>query len=893
MMTVEELQVLISANGSQFKGELLGIKKELQSLNNTTNGVGRSIGGNLFGTLLKTNILSNVITGTVSRLAGGFQGLVTEVISSGSALSRLRIANSAVTANMGMTSDQVQLLRRDLADANTYGINAEEIISTLALSGLVKLSESLSYVDGRSGETKTGVTALTLAIKDLAAARGIDSDLGIEKVSKFIQRGEATFADGIIELSNLTDEYQAYANTLHKSVGDLTAQEKAMVRMNLVMREGAKSFGAYAATYNTSGKIISSVGMLVKSIIADFGAGLEPIFRVASIAVLEFFRGIQESMFRSANAIQNFAIKAAGWLLAIVRLIGRLGQNLPFVGGAFKRLANLTLQPIKANGKLADSIGGVGNSASDANKKAKELEDTLAGFDEMTVLNQSGGTGTVGSGGGATPDIGVGGGGGGLNDVTDVTSQINEEMTKAEEKIKSIIAPITDFINKLKEVKIFGVPVWDVLMEIGKYTGLAILAFNILSPIVGTVSGFFGGFGGILTTVGGVLSGIAAPILIVVGVIALLVAGIVSAWNQSEQFRNSVTETFNQIGAVIQQLVGVFMEKLPAFQAALQPLIDSVGNLLRGAFDLLGKIVIWVWNNVLKPLIDFVLANIVPAFSMVLDVLIFVIGIFVKVATTILDIVMPVLNTLWTIFTTVFNAIRDIISFVWNNIIYPIFKAIYDVITGLVVPVIQNLFLIFSTVFNKIREVVEMVWGKILEAIRPVINWIKDNIMPVINEVKDKFEKAFNSVRDTVSNIWDGIKNIFKGGINGIIDFLNGMIDKVNGLINSVNKAGKSIPGWKEITFRVGKIPKLAGGGIITSPTVAMMGEGNYSEAVLPLDRNTQWADRVAELITKAQTVSPQGATVVVKLGEETIFQKFLDYTNDVALTTNKPILNI
>ena len=455
---------------------------------------------------------------------------------------------------MGMTSKQVQQLRDDLADANTYGINAENIISTLALSGLVDLSKNLSYVDARTGKTKEGVTALTLAIKDLSAARGIDSDLGIERVSKFIQRGEASFADGIIEIGEINREYNAYARTIGKTTDTLSAQEKAQVRLNVVMREGAKSFGAYAATYNSSGKIISSVGMLVKSIIADVGAGLEPIFRVASLSVLEFFRGIQESLMGSANALQAFAIKAAGWLLALVRLIGRLGSNLPFVGNAFKRLANLTLQPIKSTGKLSDSIGGVGKAIDGTNKKAEELKDNLAGFDEMNVLTENTASGGAG-GGGATPDIGIGGGGGDLAGITDLTEQINAEMTKAESKINGILAPITEFINKLKEVKIFGVPVWDVLMEIGKYTGLAILAFNVLSPIVGTIVGLFGGFGGVLGTVGTILSGISAPILIVVGVIALLVAGIISAWNQSEEFRNSVTETFNQIGAVIQQLV--------------------------------------------------------------------------------------------------------------------------------------------------------------------------------------------------------------------------------------------------------------------------------------------------------------------------------------------------
>ena len=183
-MTVEELQVLISANADQFTGELLKVQNELRKLNKTTEMASGKMGGQLFGSMIGANIVTGVLTKTVAKLGQTLSGLFSQMIEGGSALSRLRIANSAVTANLGMTSESVQKLRDDLAEANTYGINAENIISTLALSGLVKLAEGLEYVDARSGEAEKGVTALTLGIKDLSAARGIDSDLGIERVSK-------------------------------------------------------------------------------------------------------------------------------------------------------------------------------------------------------------------------------------------------------------------------------------------------------------------------------------------------------------------------------------------------------------------------------------------------------------------------------------------------------------------------------------------------------------------------------------------------------------------------------------------------------------------------------------------------------------------------------------
>ena len=44
-------------------------------------------------------------------------------------------------------------------------------------------------------------------------------------------------------------------------------------------------------------------------------------------------------------------------------------------------------------------------------------------------------------------------------------------------------------------------------------------------------------------------------------------------------------------------------------------------------------------------------------------------------------------------------------------------------------------------------------------------------------------------------------------------------------------------------------IPRLAKGGIVSTPTLAMMGENNKKEAVVPLERNLEWRDAIADKI--------------------------------------------
>ena len=60
-----------------------------------------------------------------------------------------------------------------------------------------------------------------------------------------------------------------------------------------------------------------------------------------------------------------------------------------------------------------------------------------------------------------------------------------------------------------------------------------------------------------------------------------------------------------------------------------------------------------------------------------------------------------------------------------------------------------------------------------------------------------------------------------------------------NALIKMVNKIGFSLPDWlggASFSMNIPEIPMLAEGGIVTKPTLAMIGEGG-AEAVIPLNK--------------------------------------------------------
>lgn len=116
------------------------------------------------------------------------------------------------------------------------------------------------------------------------------------------------------------------------------------------------------------------------------------------------------------------------------------------------------------------------------------------------------------------------------------------------------------------------------------------------------------------------------------------------------------------------------------------------------------------------------------------------------------------------------------------------------------------------------------------------------------------FSGLWNTISSTFSrlgtNIGNAIGGAVKSGINGVISqierTINNAIGLINGAINLINK----IPG-----VHVGKVgrlslPRLAKGGIIDEATIAMIGERG-KEAVVPLENNTEWMDKLADRIAQ------------------------------------------
>jgi TP901 family phage tail tape measure protein len=150
-------------------------------------------------------------------------------------------------------------------------------------------------------------------------------------------------------------------------------------------------------------------------------------------------------------------------------------------------------------------------------------------------------------------------------------------------------------------------------------------------------------------------------------------------------------------------------------------------------------------------------------------------------------------------------------------------------------------------------------------------------VKSVVGAVVTFIGDVFSGLWETLGGIWDLIVGIFTGDTDKIKDgfkgIVNGVISMFNALIRLVNKIGFKLPDWlggKEFSLDIPEIPKLAEGGIVNKPTLAMIGEAG-PEAVVPLNRGGGAMGGVT-----VNVMMPEGGTVI--LDDESTAQRFADF---------------
>lgn len=180
-----------------------------------------------------------------------------------------------------------------------------------------------------------------------------------------------------------------------------------------------------------------------------------------------------------------------------------------------------------------------------------------------------------------------------------------------------------------------------------------------------------------------------------------------------------------------------------------------------------------------------------------------------------------------------------------------------------------------AAIFVAIIAAIVNNWDKIKQTVSMAWQWIQDKFSQAGSALKNVWSNTWTEISTMTSNIWNGIGETIRGAVNGIISIINGMIQAVvngiNAVIDIINGFSFDVPefaqetlGTSKIGFDIAKvtapqIPLLANGGVITQPTLAMMGE--YANA----GTNPEIAAPQSLL---AETVSTSIAPLVAAMAE-------------------------
>lgn len=331
----------------------------------------------------------------------------------------------------------------------------------------------------------------------------------------------------------------------------------------------------------------------------------------------------------------------------------------------------------------------------------------------------------------------------------------------------------------------------------------------------------------------------------------------------------------------------------------LQGLAEQFKGLLEGPLGdailkieaFLGKLIDslkLLWESVLVPLINWIIANLLPVVAKIIDVVgttaIKVLESLIKIIGDVTDTLSGIIDFLVGVFTGdwelawqgikeiangIWNLIKDIITGAWDAI-KTVTKGALNIIKSVINVAWNAIKAATSTVWNAIKKSLSNLWNSLKSTASTVFNAIKTKVASVWDSVKNKTSQVwenvttfvsnkveaiknaiinkFNAARDAVRSAFEGIVNFIKAPINQAISIVNNAVGMINNAIGGIESAFSFGPwtvptpfGSRTIGFhatfpRIGTIPYLASGAVIPprSEFLAVLGDqkkGNNLEA--------------------------------------------------------------
>ena len=623
-----------------------------------------------------------------------------------------------------------ETLDSQLADKKTqdalknYGMNeanAKKISSQFMILGK---QAGLSFWDGQ----KIALSSIG-KVADLSTVFGVSYEQASEDwAGIFTGQTEGLLKYGVA-LSDANMQQYLFAQGINHSWSELSQSEQVIMRFNSAMGQLSTLHMKASQASNTWANQVHLLNQQWSQLLAIIGSKLTQLL-LPALQMLNMILSV---------------------LLTISQLISKV------FGG--KGYASLGLHEVGNDvNNIAGGANNIGKGFSNANKEAKELAKTIAGFDQLNIIHQdkemdlsgSGSTSAGGGIGGITPNISL----------TDVEEEGQfENIRKWLEDLKEKLEPIKTLIDDLaKKIKEDLSPILDTIIT--KFINPFLK--SQLDTFIDNISSTISGITAICSDLWDILEDTGVFDLITEALDAIADTSIWKAITGQE----GGSEIVKYIMAFLNPLNLVRLH-IEAIMLAIQKLGDCFG--------------------IETPAIDEYFNNLQKQGTSTSD----------STSISMLDIV---------------DSVRNGIGVAKN-----LWDSLQTKIQG------------FVSFFSQIGRTIGVVIAPFVSSFTKAI---------------DKIKSAFTLLKLKISIIKLNLQTIFT-------NLCSSIKTAVNNLITQLNRFKFSIPSWVPViggrSFSL-NIPQLANGGIVNQSTLANIGEAG-KEAVLPLERNTEWMDILANKI--------------------------------------------
>ena len=367
-----------------------------------------------------------------------------------------------------------------------------------------------------------------------------------------------------------------------------------------------------------------------------------------------------------------------------------------------------------------------------------------------------------------------------------IMPQIQKALTKVSEKLKEAKAwweglseAQQDNIIKAAEIAAVLGPVISIIGKVTTKVGGALQGISKLAAGIGNATKAIGAGTSALGQAGTALGGISAATAGIGAAIGVAIAAFVHLWQTNDEFREHLTQTWENIKTTVQEATAGISERLQELGINWESITETLKTIWEGFCQILA-----------------------PVFTGAFDAIAAVLQTVLDVLTGLLDVFIGVFTGDWE---QAWNGVKEIFGGIWDGIT-EILTAAFDVIKGVTDTVLGW----FGTSWNEVWNGVKNKVSEVTENVKTTMSNAWNNIKTVTEStwqgVQDSIQAHGGGIKGVVGTIIDGIKSIWSAGwkwidnltggkLSGIVDkiksFYSGIVDGVRNIIQGIKDAIK------------------------------------------------------------------------------------------------------